>query len=126
MRISPADSPRRTVACVLPEAPAVVTTNPAIRQLERQSETRKRAAADRSIRGAPLTVYLFLSDELADDEFRQVKVSGVAKFLHLKHATAAQAMHRLVAAGYLERSSEPRQVRSYRLRWVDLPTEKAG
>ena len=97
--------------------------------LDLHIRTMRRAAADPAIRGAPLSIYVLLNHELDTVEYRPVKVSALATELHLKTVTAAQALTRLVSAGYLERGGKIDRVRSYRLKW-ELPkspaVEKAG
>lgn len=96
------------------------------RQLQLQSETRKRAAADRRIRGAAVVVYFHLAEHLDDEIFTAKKTKVVARELHLEPPTAARALRRLVAEGYLERGQKIDRVWSYRLKWPEeMQTERA-
>lgn len=104
-----------------------MTTLSAIRQLQLREATRKRAAADRRIRGAPFLLLMHLSDELDDDAYKAKKTKVVARELHLELPTVARALRRLVAAGYLERGAKIDRVWSYRLKWQgETVTEMAG
>ncbi len=96
------------------------------RQLTAHIDTLRRAASDVDIRGAPLSVYLYLNHELDSDEFRPVKVAVLATELHIKPVTAAWALRRLVKSGYIEPGKKVDRLRLYRLKWDPPPTEKAG
>lgn len=96
----------------------------ALKQLELQSDTRKKAAADERIRGAPFTVIVRLSETLDDQRFQQVGVASLARSVNLHDVTTAQALQRLVRCGYLERG--PREDRMWTYRLKHQPTEKAG
>jgi hypothetical protein len=89
----------------------------AVRLLERQILTLRRAGADPRLRGAPLPVFLLLNHELDDVEFRPVKVVAIAAELRVKARVAAKALRRLTEAGYLEAGPNVGRVGTYRLRW---------
>jgi DNA-binding IclR family transcriptional regulator len=73
------------------------------------------AAKDPKVEPASAKVLMYLAaDVLTDDEFWPVKVSSVAKALHMEDRRVGRALNKLVALGYLRRGGTNR-VRTYRL-----------
>jgi predicted DNA-binding transcriptional regulator len=62
------------------------------------------ASRDRALKGTPHTVYLWLTCNLLDvEEYRAVKLVGLATAIGLDEDTASRALRVLVDRGYLAR-----------------------
>lgn len=85
----------------------------------------KAAAADRRLRGAPLSVLLHEWDELDDECFTPKKALRIAHELHMKEVTAGWALRHLVETGYLERGAGDDRPRVYR-RAAVIPMARAA
>lgn len=74
------------------------------------------ASRDRKLKGSPHTVYLWLACNLLDvEEYRAVKLSGLAQAIGMDEDTASRAVRRLVDRGYLDRRYVAREGYAYRL-----------
>lgn len=74
------------------------------------------ASRDRKLKGSPHTVYLWLSCNLLDvEEYRPVKLAGIARAIGLDEDTASRAVRLLVTRGYLARRYVSRRGYEYRL-----------
>jgi predicted transcriptional regulator len=75
------------------------------------------ASNDPTLRGAPLEVYVWLlCNHLDVEEYRAVKIYGIARVMKLHRATASKALRRLVLRGYIERRHTGPGGYVYRLR----------
>lgn len=75
------------------------------------------ASNDPALRGAPLEVYVWLVCNFLDiEEYRSVKIYGVARVMKIHRATASRALRRLVHRGYIERRHTGSDGYQYRLR----------
>lgn len=73
------------------------------------------ALQDKSLRGPPREVYLWLNQRLDVVEFRPVKVAEMESALDMTDSTAARALQRVVEAGYVESGQKIGRIRSFRL-----------
>ncbi|RTL04198.1 MAG: hypothetical protein EKK62_16790 [Acidimicrobiia bacterium] len=77
------------------------------------------ASTDQRLRGAPLGVYVWLVCHRLDlQEYRALKIDGLAVSLRVKRHTASRALHLLVDGGYIERRGVPQTGYEYRLRYT--------
>ena len=77
------------------------------------------ASTDQRLRGAPLGVYVWLVCQMLDlQEYRPLKIDGVAYGLKVKRDTVSRALRLLVDGGYLERRGQPQTGYEYRLRYT--------
>lgn len=74
------------------------------------------ASRDRKLKGSPHTVYLWLACNLLDvEEYRPVKLTGIAEAIGVDEDTASRAVRLLVDRGYLARRYAAREGWAYRL-----------
>jgi DNA-binding MarR family transcriptional regulator len=86
------------------------------------------AANDDALRGAPLTVYVWLiTNHLDTQEPRPVKVSGLARTMRVRRQTVTRALRVLCLRGYLERRNTARGplYRAYSVRCSPLVSQSA-
>lgn len=77
------------------------------------------ASTDQRLRGAPIGVYLWLVCHMLDfEDFRALKIDGLAMSLRVKRHTASRALRLLVDGGYVERRGQQATGYEYRLRWT--------
>ncbi len=81
------------------------------------------ALQDRTLRGTPREVYVWLHQNLDVVEFRPVKHASVGFALGLKDASVADSIVRLLNRGYLERGEKTGQTWTYRLVY-SVPEER--
>lgn len=75
------------------------------------------AATDRQLRGAPLGVYIWLLCHHLDlEDWKPIKINGLAVSLQIKRHTASRALHVLVDRGYLARRGKPEVGYEYKAR----------
>lgn len=84
-------------------------------------------ALDRATHGMPASVYLRLAAEFLDvEEYRPLKIGGVAAAMRVAPATVSRAIRALVAQGYLEERPASPGRREFRLLWTRRGELDAG
>lgn len=73
------------------------------------------ASEDRALRGAPLTVYVWLLHHLELHGHRSAKTHALARALGLRRQTIGEALTVLVRRGYLEEGVRDGKLRTFRL-----------
>jgi hypothetical protein len=74
------------------------------------------ASRDRALKGSPHTVYLWLACNLLDvQEYRAVKLTGLATAIGMDEDTASRSLRLLVERGYLAREHRGSAGYVYRL-----------